>query len=360
MSSVAEIKDLLEEQGEAQKKWREKQDARVNGIEEELKQIAMKAGRPNVGGGPLQDIKHLKMADGRKVPLLSRDQKAASVFSNDDSGDFNIGEFCRDAVLGSRKAASGAALVPTFIGGQIIDKVRARTVLVEAGAGTILIDGPTNLAKLTSGPTVYQHTEAATDITESDIVAAPVALNPKLLACLIPLTVELVQDSPNLDALLEMALAGAFAGKLDALGIARLLADSTIPESVTTEDPADWIEMLWSMSKALQLNQKLPTAHISAPADFINRSSQRAVDAGMWLGKPPALANMRELQTTSLTEGTALFGDFAEAVAIAMRSDLRVEVVRHAKPTSASHLLVAHMRADVVVLQAAKLYRQLK
>lgn len=76
--------------------------------------------------------------------------------------------------------------------------------------------------------------------------------------------------------------------------------------------------------------------------------------------KPPALASMLELQTTSLTAGTAMMGYFPEAFAVAMRSELRVEVVRHAKPTSASHLLVAHMRADGVVLQPGKLYRQLK
>jgi hypothetical protein len=45
---------------------------------------------------------------------------------------------------------------------------------------------------------------------------------------------------------------------------------------------------------------------------------------------------------------------------VAMRQELRVEVVRHAKPTSGSHLLVAHMRADFVVLQPGRLFKQLK
>jgi hypothetical protein len=361
MSTVAEIMELLDEQGKAQKNWREKQDARVDEMAEELKSIALKAGRPNLGGN-IEEIKHLTMVDGKKLPLLTREQKAARIYQTDDSGGFNIGDFCRDAVVGSRKAASGAALVPTFVGAQMIDMVRSRTVLIEAGAQTIMIDGPTNLAKLTSGPTVHQHTEAATDITESDIVAAPVSLNPKLLAVLVPLTVELVQDSPNLDALLTMALAGAFASKLDVLGIAKLLADTNIPDSVGSEDPMLWGAggVMAAVSSALVLNQRLPSAHISAPADFINRAMQVASTSGSWLGKPSVLANMLELQTTGLTAGTALFGNFDEALAVALRSDLRVEVVRHAKPTSASHLLVAHMRADFVVLQAAKLYKQLK
>ena len=69
---------------------------------------------------------------------------------------------------------------------------------------------------------------------------------------------------------------------------------------------------------------------------------------------------MRELQTMGMTAGTALFGDFTQGFAIAMRSELRVEVVRHAKPTSASHLLIAHMRCDGVVLQPGRLFKQLK
>jgi hypothetical protein len=181
-----------------------------------------------------------------------------------------------------------------------------------------------------------------------------------LLACTIPLTVEVVQDSPNLDALLNVALAGAFAAKLDALCIATLLADANIPDSAAGQDPAVWLKVLEAVGAALGLNQRLPSAHISAPADWIARASQLASTAGTWLGKPPALSAMAELQTTGLTAGTALFGNFAEAFAIALRSDLRVEVVRHAKPTSASHLLVAHMRADGVVLQPGHLFKQLK
>jgi len=300
------------------------------------------------------------MADGQRLPLLAADQKAAQLYRNDDSEGFSVGVYARDAVVGSRKAASGPALVPTFIGSQIIDMVRAQTVIREAGAGTIIINGPTNIARLTSGPTVYQHTEGATEISESDITAVATALNPKSLVVLIPLTAELVQDSPNLDALLNAALAGAFAAKLDALCIATLLADTAIAKSAVGQDPAVWAKVLEAVGSALALNLRLPGVHISAPADFIARAAQLASTAGSWLGKPPALANMAELQTTGLSAGTALFGDFARAFAFALRDDLRVEVVRHAKPTSHSHLLVATMRADGVVLQPGLLFKQLK
>ncbi|PKO62391.1 MAG: phage major capsid protein [Betaproteobacteria bacterium HGW-Betaproteobacteria-18] len=358
--NISEILNLLEKQGTDFSTWKAKQDGKYDELYREVEQLSLKSNRPNMGGsGASSEIKHLKTADGRMLPLLRSEQKFADLFRGEKS-EFNIGEFCRDAIVGSTKAASGPALVPTAVGSQVIDMVRAQTVIVEAGAGTISINGPTNLAQLTTGPTVHQHTESAVDIAESDILAAPVVLNPKLLAVLVPLTLELVQDSPNLDALITTALAGAFAAKLDALSIAILLADANIPKSLAGQDPAVWAKVLEAVGAALALNQRVPGAHISASADFIARASQLASTAGTWLGAPPALSRMLELQTSGLTAGTALFGNFAEAFAIALRSELRVEVVRHAKPTSGSHLLVAHMRAGGVVLQAGKLFKQLK
>lgn len=361
MSDISEIINLIEKQGTDFSTWKSKQDGKISELEADMKEIVLKSGRQKLSGNgsTASEIKHLKTADGRQLPMLRTEQKFADMFRGDEKSEFNLGEFCKDSICGSTKASSGPALVPNAIGSQIIDMVRAQTVIVEAGAGTIGISGPTNLAQLTSGPTVHQHTEAVVDISESDIIASPITLNPKLLAVLVPLSVELVQDSPNLDALITTALAGAFAAKLDGMCIATLLADANIPKSLATQDPALWEKVLEAVGSALGLNQRLPTSHVSAPEDFIGRASQLAT-TGSWLGAPPVLSRMLELQTSGLTAGTALFGNFAEAFAIALRSELRVEVVRHAKPTSASHLLVAHLRADGVVLQPGKLFKQLK
>lgn len=361
MSDISEIKSLIESQGSDIKSWRDAQESKITELKADFDQLILASQRPGASLGNSSEVKHLTTADGRKLPMLAREQKAADLYRADDSEGFTLGGFVRDAIVGSRKAASGPALVPTFVSGNVIDNVRQQTVLIGgAGASTIIIDGPTNMARITQDPTVYQHTEAAEDIVESDILATPVSLNPKLLAALIPLTVELVQDSPNLDAALNASLAGAFAVKLDQLGIAKLLADTGIPKSLATQDPALWAKLLEAVGAALGLNQALPTAHISAPADLIARAGQTASTSGVWLGAPPLLSAMRELHSTGLTAGTALFGDFAAGCAVAMRQELRVEVVRHAKPTSGSHLLVAHMRADFVVLQPGRLFKQLK
>lgn len=343
--------------------FKKKNDENTQQIRSHVERLDTRLSRPgalhSATGADRERPQYVKTRAGQMLPLLSAKQRLADIEPG-DKADFSIGEFARDAVVGSSKAASGPALVPTALANAVIDRVRQATVLVEAGASTIIINEPTNLARLTGDPTVHHHTEGANDITESDILAEAVALNPKALVALVPLTMELVSDSPNLDIVLTTSLTAAFAAKLDALGLATLLADAAIPKSAATQDPAIWAKTLEAVGAALAANQKLPFAHISAPADFIARASQLASTAGTWLGKPPALASMRELQTAGLAAGTALFGDFAAGFALAMRQELRLEVIRFAKPGSASHLLVAHMRADGVVIQPAQLFKQLK
>ena len=69
---------------------------------------------------------------------------------------------------------------------------------------------------------------------------------------------------------------------------------------------------------------------------------------------------MAEYPTTKISAGTAIYGGFERGFAIAMRQELRLEVVRFGKPTSASHVLVAHMRGAGVVLQPKQLFIQQK
>jgi HK97 family phage major capsid protein len=377
VSNFSEIKEAVVSTAEAFVEFKKVNERRLGEIKagqdglldriEELESHRLAPKNPGATAKGGDTFRTLRTKAGIELPYLSHEQKAGDYYQQRHSAenaaeDFDLGEYVRAAMLGSRegKLASGVMSVPTAVGSRIIDNVRALTAVVRAGAGTILIDGPTNLARVSGDATVYQHTEAATDITESDITLAAVTLNPKTLAALVPLTVELVQDSPNLDAVLRTALAGAFALKVDTLSIAKILADTAIPDSASAHDPATWAGTMLAITAALAANQDLPKSHISTPSNFMARASQLAATAGSWLGKPPALAAMTELFTSSMTTDVAVLGDFAAGFAIALRSELTLEVVRHAKATSAQHLLVAHMRADGVVLQPGRLYIQRK
>jgi len=321
---------------------------------EEILMLKQRGVQMDDGGNSAPQHKRFQTVNGHEVKYFARDEKLSKATPAED---WNLGAWVRDVVTGT-KAASSTAVVPTGVSGSIIDRVRAKTVVVEAGAGTILVDGNINAARLTGDPTVIDHTEAAADVTESDVSFAAVGLSPKTLICSVPLTLEVVADSPNLDDLLNTALAGAFSAKVDTLAIAAILDDAAIPTSSASQACGTWAGVLLALTQQLTANQDLPSAHISAVADFTARAGQLASTAGSWLGKPPALASMAELFTTILTTGTAISGDFAAGLAIALRQALTVEVVRFGKPGSGSHLLIAHMRAAPVVLQPGRLFVQ--
>jgi len=356
------MKEILGELKDAFEEFKAKNDERYNGMEKEvlrLKRIESGLLGPDrvvSSNAPFS----VKVGD-RIVPVLAKTDRLSAHYPapQGEEGAWSLGAYARAAMGISGAVVSSPALVPEYIGTQIIDLVRAASVVVEAGAGTINIDGPTNLAKITADPVVYQHTEATDDIQESTPTLAAVPLNPKALVALIPLSMEVVADSPNLNAVLDMAIAGAIAAKLDALCLATILADTDIPDSATGQSCATWAGTMAAVGAALALNQKLPTALIGNVADFIARAAQLASTAGSWLGKPPVLSGMIELPTTGINAGTAVLGDFLRGFAIAVRQQLRIEVIRFAKPTLGSHLMVCHARMDGVVLQPARLFKQL-
>lgn len=295
---------------------------------------------------------------GKQVKYYGRDEQLSKGYRTaSETEDFSLGEWVRNVALGT-KAASSTATVPTGVSGSIIDMVRAKTVVVEAGAGTIVIDGPMNAARLTGDATVHEHDEAVEDVVESDITFSAAELNPKTLIATVPLTLELVADSPNLDDLLMTSLSGAFGSKLDSLALAAILADAAIPSSSVSQNCATWAGTMAAITEALGADQALPTALIGNTADFTARASEQASTAGTWLGAPPALSAMLDLYTTALTAGTAVFGQFDQALAIVLRQQLTLELIRFGKPGSGSHLLVAHMRAGPAVLQPGKLFVQ--
>lgn len=350
-----EIKALFEQfKATNDGKWKDMQD--------QLDQIQAGNNRAALFGGGKDSSNRLYLdVNGRQAPIIARGEKLSDFCSHQgDEAPFSISDYVKASMGFQPKNAvvSGPALVPVQTSSNIIDMIRAASTIVAAGAGTVAIDGPTNFCRITADPTVYQHTEGAADVNESDATFEGVTANPKALVALVPLSAEVVSDSANLDAMLNMSLAAAFAAKLDALSIATILADANIPASAVAQTPATWAGTMLAITALLGLDHGLPTSHIGNTADFMARASQLANTAGTWLSKPPVLADMTEFATTRLTAGTAIVGDMSKAFAIIARQQLNLEVVRFQKPDSYSHLLVAHARMDGLVLQPDHLFIQ--
>ncbi|HEY3308541.1 MAG TPA: phage major capsid protein [Desulfuromonadaceae bacterium] len=359
MEHFDEVKSLIEQLNENQTASLADMKNRLDGMEALQNRIKLAGG--NAPTSAAKPREYVNVA-GKLIPILASTEKLGDFApaAPQDGSKFSLGEYVR-ANMGietMNAVVSGPATVPTYVGADIIDAVRAVSTVIRAGAGTISIDGPTNLARITGDPTAYQHTEGAADITESDMTYTAVSANPKALVALVPLSNEIVSDSANLDAVLNVSLASAFASKLDALCLATILADTNIPKSVVAHATATWTGTLLAMAAALNANQNLPTSYIMNAGDFIIRAGLLASTSGSWLGKPPFLSNMQELPTSSIATGLAIFGDFARAFTIAARQNVQLEVVRFGKSTSYSHVLVAHARMDGIVLQPGRLFNQ--
>lgn len=223
-NNVSQIKDAYE--------------ARVDKIERTLDELALKAARPNLGGAPLAakntPAAFFDVKSGREVKVYAGADPITSPAEAKDTP--SIGRVLRGLVLGGkahdakaledeRKALgissdpAGGYTVGGALSGLWIDRLRSAMVLTRAGAQTIPMDsGDLTLAKLTGDPTVSWHAENAA-LTASEPTFGAVTLRAKTCVCLVKMSIELSQDSANIEQMLERAITGAMAQAIDSAGL---------------------------------------------------------------------------------------------------------------------------------------------
>lgn len=364
-----ELESTIQKLGESFKGFTAKHNQQQDKIQKRLDDVELNQNRIQVPGKktePDSGFSFQKFAitiEGQRLPVISKGQNLTDFYKSDES-EFSLGDFVKANMgLRSKAVTRGPETIPTLTSMNIIDAVRAKSRVIQAGSMTIAIQDKTNLLRITGDPTVYEHTEGASDISESEPSFTNVELDPGALVAAVPLSMELVQDSANLDAALKTSISAAMALKLDTLALATILADGNIPTNdgnspATGRDCATWAGVLSAVGDMIGNDQNVPTANICNAADYIARASQQADTAGNWLGAPPILKEMADLQTTSISEGKGVLGGFDLGFAIAVRHELRLEMVRFAKYTSASHILVAYARMAGYVVQPNSLYIQ--
>lgn len=344
-------------------------DEKFNGLQEQADRLEEILNRPSSGIPQASALKPDRFAttiQGKQIPVLGREDRLSNHFRPQPSygePEWNLEDFVRNSMGISSRSNSvierGSATVPEFLTSRIIDDVRARTVLIKSGALTLPLDGKTVIGRIDTDAIAYLHAEGVDDIDLSLPVFSPVELDPGMIAVQIPLSVEIVADSANLDLLLKTSIAAAVAKKLDTLGITALLADANIPDSATGEDTETWAGLIAAAGSHISANGDWPKAVISNAGDYTKRISQLAGD-GHWVSKPPELLPMSDLFTTAMAAGKAIMGDFEKGLLLGMRQELRLEIVRWHQPGSASHLMIAYMRGGFHVVQPKALYRALK
>jgi len=265
--------------------------------------------------------------------------------------------------------SAGGFTVPTILSAQIIDRLRAQSVLIRAGARTVPLSSDQNvIAKLTADPTPAWRAESAA-IAISDPTFGAVTLAPKSLAVLIKFSRELLADSVNLEAALLQAVTGAMALELDRAGLFGTAADSqprgvvnvsginavALNAKLTAHAGGAFGPLVAARTALLTANAGEPTAFIMSPREDGAYTGLRAGD-GQPVMAPPRIAAIPQLVTTSVAtnlgagtnESTIVAGNFAHLL-IGMRETMRLSVLRERYAETGELALVAHMRADIAV-----------
>ncbi|MEW5709464.1 MAG: phage major capsid protein [Pseudomonadota bacterium] len=319
---------------------------------------------------------------GNRIQVLAPQDKFAKLRGDSGPCLFGLSDLLRAMVRGTHDPdiraalsegldAAGGVTVPTKLTREIIDQMRARTVVVRAGARTAdLTTLKTSIARVTSDPVASWRLENAA-VAESDMTFDSVQFVPRSLAVLIKMSRELLEDSLNVEEAVRNALSGAMAVEVDRValfgsgtapeprGLFNTAGVSSVSMGTNGGQLTDYTKILDCLLELENANAGAPSAMILAPRTW--RTIQGFVDTtGQPLTPPQALASLPQLVTTIVpinqTQGTAanassiIVGDFAQLV-LGVRSELRIELLREAFSTNMQIAFLAHLRMDVAVTQ---------
>jgi HK97 family phage major capsid protein len=295
------------------------------------------------------------------VPVLNKSDRLSDERAADEP-DVSLGRFLRGIVLGGRahdhreleaerKAMSigvdpsGGYTVSGALSREWIDLLRAKMVLQQAGCRTIPMEtGELTLARVTGDPTVQWHGEGKA-LEDSNATLGAVRLHAKTVTCLVKASLELMQDSANIETILSNVMTTAVAQAIDSAGLNGVTTDAaaapggifdlTGRNSVTSIGaPTSWD---WAVDGMYELMlDNVPTDRIGAlvghPAIW---KKMRKLKTGLSgdntpLTMPAEVAALPKLWTTAAplsgSTASAVIGDWRDLL-MGVRRDISVKVL---------------------------------
>jgi HK97 family phage major capsid protein len=321
---------------------------------------------------------------GRPVPILRHEQKLAALVPADREAPApNVGRLLRGLVVGAqaddaaelaeeRKALgvvpdpSGGYTVPGALASWWIDALRAEMVLSRAGATTVpMTTNSLDIARLVSDPTVSWHGENDA-LSDADPTFGRVSLQSKTVVALVRMSLELAQDSANIDAVLQRALTQALAHAIDSAGMVGTTVDAALAptglfnlagrNTVTSIGaPTSWDFLVDGAYELMADNAPAPTALIGHPAIWKKMAKLKTGLSSDNTSLPmnPAVAGIPRYFTTAapLAGGTtakAVVGHFPDLL-FGVRQQITVRVLREAFLGSNLQVgVLAYARCDFV------------
>ncbi len=271
--------------------------------------------------------------------------------------------------LGEASGVAGGFTVPQPLAATIIDLARKSTQVLNAGAQVVPMDSDTlKMATVATDPTPTWRGENVA-VPETDPTFGQVEFNAKTLAILCRASWELVQDSPNMEALLTGLLAQAIAMELDR---ASLYGSGTgeVPRGLRNvagipvtflgaadgAAPTNW-DFLGRSIQRIRIRNYVPTGVILAPRtegdlSLLKDTTNQPLQAPAYVSAVPR--HETNQVPTNLTRGTStdtsetIAGDFSKLL-IGTRVGLSVVPLRERFADSMQVGFLAYLRADVQV-----------
>jgi HK97 family phage major capsid protein len=351
--------------------------------EEELREQHLASQRPPMGGESYADGRPIYRGtsgwadtDGNPVRVLRSNEN----LSEQRVDGVALGDAVRAMVTGPRNEAEKRALsegttsaggytVPTPLATWFIDRLRAQSVAIRAGAVTVPMTSQTlAIARLETDPAIGWRAENA-GIATGDPTFGRVLLTAKSLAGIVKVSRELLMDTVNAGAMIEQALAKTMALEIDR---AAIYGDGTSnsPTGVVntsginsvsmgtngaTVASVGYDKMLDAVYELMLDNAADPTAAIMHPRTAI--ALQKLKDtANNPLLIPDMVARVPKLTTTAApiteTQGTAnnassvVLGDFSQLM-IGVREEITIRMLDQIYAENGQIALLVHARADM-------------
>jgi len=334
------------------------------------------------GGG---DASRWQSLDGREIRVANPTERFADVVNARGGENLSIGKVVRGVATGDWRGAesehramsegtgsAGGFTVPTPLSASVIDLARNKSRIIQAGAITVPMESQTlSVARLTDDPAAAWKAENAA-MSSSDMVFDKVTFTARTLVASVKMSVELFEDAPNIDAVVNDAIASALALELDRVA---LYGSGTAPEpqGILGATDVQTISMgtngaaLTDYTKFNEASRKVAEANGTATAAIMNPRELYALDAltdttGQPLNPPQSFGRLAKFDTNQIpvnqTQGTAsdasfaVIGDFSK-VMVGVRTNLTLEVSRMAADSASSAFenvqvwVRAYLRADV-------------
>jgi len=402
MDAITEIKSLIEDQGDAWLKFKATNEERFGLLENDISRLVERNARklfsPATG-----DTKRLEQfvdtKTGNYVPVLSHGDSLAALSPQYKSGALagfeqrgatpSMGRLLRGIILGGkahdaaelaeeRKSLSiasdptGGYTVAGALSGEWIDALRANMVLSQAGVRCIPMEtAQLSLAKVVTSPTSSWHAEGAT-VGTGDPTFGSVNLSSKTITCLVRLSLELAQDSANIEQILQQSITQSMAAAIDSAGLNGVTTNAAAAPGgifnlanrnsvLAIGAPTSWNYLLDGLYELLADNVPMDQigAMIGHPKLWRKMAGLKSGIASdlTTLTMPPEVAALPKLWTTAapFTSGTtckAVVGNWNDLL-MGCRKDITVRVLSEAFMGSNLEVAVlAYARVDFAATRA--------